>query len=92
VPRITVLLPLQLSRAAGGMREVEVEAMTVGEALASLRGTHSALAHLILQDSDEPRRAVALFLNEENVLTLGRLETPVAAGDRLSVLLPVAGG
>ena len=87
-----VLLPLQLSRAAGGTREVEVEGRTVGEALASLRGTHPSVAHLILQESDEPRRAVALFLNDEDVRTLGRLEAPVADGDRLSVVLPVAGG
>ena len=69
-----------------------MEGRTVGEALASLRGTHPRVAHLILQDSDEPRRAVALFLNDEDVRTLDRLETPVAGGDRLSVVLPVAGG
>ena len=92
MPRIVVILPTPLRRAAGGTREVDGEGETVAEALSSLRRLHPAVARLILQESDAPRPGVALFLNEVDVRSLERLDSPLAPGDRLSVILPMAGG
>jgi molybdopterin converting factor small subunit len=50
------------------------------------------VARLILQESDAPRRGVSLFLNETAVRDLAGLGAPLAPGDRLSVVLPIAGG
>ena len=92
MPQIVVILPTPLRRAAGGTREVEAEGERVGEALSSLRRLHPAVARLILQESDAPRPGVSLFLNEVDVRSLERLDSPLAPGDRLSVVLPMAGG
>ncbi len=92
MPRIVVILPTPLRRAAGGTREVDAEGETVAEALSSLRGLHPAVARLILQESDLPRPGVRLFLNVTDVRALGGFDTPLAPGDRLSVVLPMAGG
>jgi molybdopterin converting factor small subunit len=92
MPQIVVILPTPLRRAAGGAREVEAEGETVAEALASLRRLHPAVAHLILRESDVPRPGVNLFLNAADVRSLSRLDSPLAPGDRLSIVLPIAGG
>jgi molybdopterin converting factor small subunit len=92
MPRIVVILPTPLRRAAGGTREVEAEGETVAEALSSLRRLQPAVARLILQESDAPRPGVSLFLNETAARDLGGLGAPLAPGDRLSVVLPIAGG
>ena len=92
MPGIVVILPTQLRRAAGGTREVYAEGETVAEALSSLRRLHPAVARLILQESDAPRPGVSLFLNATDVRSLDRPDSPLAPGDRLSVVLPIAGG
>ena len=92
MPRIVVILPTPLRRAAGGTREVDAEGETVGQALSSLRRLHPAVARLILHESDDPRPGVSLFLNVTDVRALGGLDAPLAPGDRLSVVLPIAGG
>lgn len=92
MPPIVVTLPSPLRSAAGGTREVTAEGDTVGAALASLRGTHATLAHRILNDLDRPRPGVKLFLNDTDVRALAELNTPLTPGDRLAVVLPLAGG
>ena len=92
MPLIVLEVPSPLRRAAGGTREVAAEGETVAEALASLRGSRPALARLILQDSHAPRPGVSLFLNGTQLEAAGRLEATLAPGDRLAVLLPIAGG
>lgn len=89
---VVVSLPAPLHRAAGGQGEVLVEGDTVATTLASLRERYPAAARLFLGGTGEPRRGVSLFLNGTDVRSLGRLETPVQPGDRLEVVLMLAGG
>jgi sulfur-carrier protein len=92
MPRILVVVPSPLRRTVGGVPEVEAEGETVPGALASLRSRHPALAHLVLQDDDQPRPGVKLFLNGEDLRGAGRLEASLSPGDRLSLVLAIAGG
>ena len=89
---LLVLLPAPLHRAAGGVGELEAEGETVGAALASLLERHPVVARLFLAEGGVPRRGVGLFLNGHDVRALRQLETPVAPGDRLAVVLLMAGG
>jgi len=89
---ILVTLPTPLHRAAGGVGDLAVEGETVALALASLRHGHPALARLFLRESNEPRRGVGLFLNGCDLRTLDHLDTRVKPGDRLEVVLLMAGG
>ena len=92
MPKIAVTLPAPLHRAAGGTGELTAEGDTVAAALASLRRDHPRVARLFLKDSDEPRGAVRLVLNGSDVRVLEGLGTPLKEGDRLAVVLLMAGG
>lgn len=92
VDSVVVSLPAPLHRAAGGQGEVLVEGDTVAAALASLRERHPVAARLFLGGAGEPRRGVSLLLNGIDVRSLARLQTPLQPGDRLEVVLLIAGG
>ena len=92
MPSIHVTLPVPLRRAAGGPGDLTAEGDTVGAALASLRRGYPRAVRLFLREGDEPRSGVSLFLNGTDVRTLGGLDTPLEEGDRLVVVLLMAGG
>lgn len=92
MPTVTVALPSPLRRAAGGAGELSAEGGTVAAALASLGGTHPVVARLLLKENGAPRAAVLLALNGVDVRRLDGLQTGLKEGDRLEVLLLVAGG
>ena len=89
---LLVVLPAPLHRAAGGAGELVAEGDTVGGALASLHERHPVVARLFLAEGGVPRRGVGLFLNGCDLRTLDQLDTPVKPGDRLEVVLLMAGG
>ena len=92
VPGIVVTLPAPLHRAAGGRGELVAAGETVADVLAALRRDHPVVARLFLKETGEPRGAVRLVLNGSDVRALQGLETPLKEGDRLAVVLLVAGG
>lgn len=92
MPTILVTLPTPLQLAAGGVGELVAEGETVAVALASVRAGHPAVARLFLNESNEPRRGVSLFLNGSDLRSLAGLGTPLKPADRLAVVLLVSGG
>ncbi len=92
MPAVSILLPAPLHGAARGVGELEADGETVGAVLASLLERHPVVARLFLAKGGVPRRGVGLFLNGHDVRALRQLDTPVAAGDRLAVVLLMAGG
>ena len=89
---VVVALPAPLHHAAGGRGELAAEGDTVAAALASLRERHPAVARLFLRPNGEPRRGVTLLLDDSDVRSLSGLDTPLKTGDRLTVVLLMAGG
>lgn len=89
---VTVRIPAQLRTLTGGLGEVSVEGGTVREALASLDAAHPGMGERLLDEEGRLRRFVNLFLADEDVRFLEGLDTPVAAGQTLSVVPAVAGG
>jgi molybdopterin synthase sulfur carrier subunit len=92
MPIILVTLPAPLHRAAGGAGELVAEGETVAIALASLRQGHPTVTRLFLEKGNGPRRGVSLFLNGRDLRTLDGLDTVLRPGDRLEVVLLMAGG
>lgn len=92
MPSILVTLPAPLHRVAGGVGELVAEGETLALALAALRESRPAVTRLFLDEGNAPRRGVSLFLNGRDVRTLEGLDTPLQPGDRLSVVLLMAGG
>jgi MoaD family protein len=89
---VTVRVPAQLRTLTGGSSELPVEGATVGEVLQALDAAHPGFAERLFDDGGGLRRFVNVFLDDEDVRFLGGLETPVAAGQTVSIVPAVAGG
>ncbi len=85
-------LPPPLRRFAGGDPEVAVEGGDVASLLESLAARYPQLAQRLLDDSGQVRRFASLYLNGVDVRRLGGPRCPVGPGDRLAVVLALAGG
>jgi molybdopterin synthase sulfur carrier subunit len=88
---VEVRLTANLQRLAGGQRSLQVEAGTVGELLDRLEALFPGFKQNILEDG-QLRRFVNIYLNDEDIRFLQRLETPLRDGDVVSILPALAGG
>jgi sulfur-carrier protein len=82
-----VRLPSLLAREAGGQREFEVEAATLGDALRSL-----PVSDLCLDEHGELRRLVNVFVDGEDVRHGAGLDTPLGDDSQVLVVTAIAGG
>lgn len=89
---VTVRIPTQLRELTAGEGEIVLEATTVREAISGLETLHPGIGERLLDDGGQLRRFVNVFLADEDVRFLEGLDTPVAAGQTLSVVPAVAGG
>ncbi len=87
-----VRIPTQLRPLADGASEVSVDGDTVGQVLKNLEAQHPGFGERLFDDEGKLRRFVNVFLAEEDVRFLQGLDTPIAAGQTLSIVPAVAGG
>lgn len=89
---VTVRLPTLMRSHAGGQSEVSAEGATVGEVVDDLiRQFPGTSTHLKSADGGM-HKFVNVYVNDEDVRYLQKLDTPVADGDKVSILPAVAGG
>ncbi|MGD9796582.1 MAG: MoaD/ThiS family protein [Acidimicrobiia bacterium] len=89
---VTVRLPTVMRSNAGGQTEVSAEGATIGEVVDDLiRQFPGTATHLRAPDGGV-HKFVNLYLNDEDVRYLQKLDTPVGDGDKISILPAVAGG
>jgi sulfur-carrier protein len=88
---VTVKIPTQLRAVTGGEAELEVEGVTVGEALDAVFDQHDGLRDRITQDGDL-RRFVNVYVSGEDIRFQDGLSTPISEGDEVTILPAVAGG
>src|SRR5919107_520690 len=89
---VTIIIPTALRQYAGGQSEIEVEAGTAGEALASLTSRHAELRKHLYNDQDKLRSFVNIYLNDEDIRHASGPDTPVRDGDTLMIVPSIAGG
>ena len=82
-----IKLPSLLAREAGGQREFESDAATLGDALRAL-----PVRNLCLDEHGELRRLVNVFVDGDDVRGGGGLETPLRADSQVLVVTAIAGG
>ena len=87
-----IIVPGPLQEHTGDQKRVTVQAATVGEALAALVARYPALAEHVFTAEGTIRPSLHLFLGEREVHNLQGPETPLAATDRLIMVLPIGGG
>jgi MoaD family protein len=89
---VSVRLPTVLRAAANGDTAVTVGGSTVGEVVDSLVTRFPAMKPNLIADDGTLHRFVNVYVNDEDVRYLDRLDTTVAEGDEISILPAVAGG
>ena len=87
----TVRIPPTLRQDVGGARELSGEGSTVREVLEDLGARHPALADRIWEDGGLAEY-VNVYLDGEDIRTLGGVDAPVATGSSLILLPAMAGG
>jgi molybdopterin synthase sulfur carrier subunit len=89
---VAVRLPTVLRSAAGGASTVAVEGDDVGEVFDDLVRQHPDLRAQLLTDSGELHRHLNVFLNDDDIRYLGKLDAKVGDGDTVTLMPAVAGG
>jgi len=89
---VTVRIPTQLRNLTGGVGELQLDGTTVGQVLRALDSAHPGMGERLFDGDGSLRRFVNVFLADEDVRFLGGLDTPVTAGQTISVVPAVAGG
>jgi molybdopterin synthase sulfur carrier subunit len=89
---VQVRIPTPLRKYTGGAEVVQAEAATVGALLVDLDKRNPGIRERICDDGGAVRRFVNIFVNGEDIRFLQNLDTPVKAGDEVSVVPAIAGG
>ena len=77
----------------GHLKEaVEAHGATIGDLLADLTRKHAGLKAHLYNDQGKLRSFVNIYLNDEDIRYLQKEQTPVSAGDTISIIPSVAGG
>lgn len=89
---VEVRVPTVLRPATGGLATLACEGATVGEVFDDLIGRHPGLKGQLLGESGELHRHLNVFLNDDDIRYLGKLDAKVGDGDTLTLMPAVAGG
>ena len=89
---VEVLIPSPLRKLTGGVAEVRAAGGSVRELLDNLTAEHQGLRERLFDDDGRIRRFINLYVNEKDIRHLDGLDTPVADGDRVSIVPAIAGG
>jgi molybdopterin converting factor small subunit len=87
-----ILIPTPLRPYTDKKEAVEAEGATVGDLLADLTKKHAGLKNHLFNDQGKLRSFVNIYLNDEDIRYLQKEQTPVSAGDTISIIPSVAGG
>jgi molybdopterin converting factor small subunit len=89
---VDVRIPNILRPSAGGASVVVAEGETVGEVFSDLVRQHPGLEAQLLTPEGDLHRHLNVFLNDDDIRYLGRLDAKVSGSDTLTLMPAVAGG
>ncbi|HLH46390.1 MAG TPA: ubiquitin-like small modifier protein 1, partial [Acidimicrobiales bacterium] len=89
---VAVRLPAILRPAAEGEAVVRADGSTVGEVFADVVRKHPALESQLLTPEGQLHRHLNVFLNDDDIRYLGKLDAKVGGDDTLTLMPAVAGG
>jgi sulfur-carrier protein adenylyltransferase/sulfurtransferase len=87
-----ILIPTPLRPFTDKKDAVDAEGKTIGELLTDLTTRHSGLKAHLYNDQGKLRSFVNIYINDEDIRYLQKEQTPVKAGDTVSIIPSVAGG
>lgn len=89
---IKILIPTPLRPFTDKLDTVEVSGATVGELLQNLTSQYGGLKQHLYAADGKLRSFVNIYVNDDDIRYLQKNETPVKAGDTVSIIPSVAGG
>jgi molybdopterin synthase sulfur carrier subunit len=88
----TVRIPTPLRKLTNNEEVVQVNAGTIGEAIAELQSRYPGIRERLVDDKGDVRRFVNVYVNEEDIRFLKNQQTPLQDGDEISIIPAIAGG
>jgi sulfur-carrier protein len=92
VVTVEVRLPNILRANAGGEASVKADGVTIGEVFDDLAINYPGLRGSLFTPEGEMHRHLNVFLNDDDVRYLGKLDAKVGDGDVVTLMPAVAGG
>ena len=89
---VKVRIPSPLRSYTGGADIVESDGASVGDVLNALKAKASGIETRLFKTPGQLNRFVNVYLNDEDIRFLKNLDTPVKAGDEISIVPAIAGG
>ena len=89
---VQVKIPTPLRKYTAGNGGVEAEGGTVSALVDDLERRYPGIKERICDENGQVRRFVNIFVNGEDIRFLSHLDTPLKAGDELSIVPAIAGG
>jgi len=89
---ITIRIPGALRRYTDNQASIQSSGETVSQALNSACIQFPDLKGQLFDASEQVRRFVNIYANEEDIRYLSGLDTPVSAGDVITLIPAIAGG
>jgi molybdopterin converting factor small subunit len=89
---VEIRLPTILRQDAGGQATVQANGGTLGEVFEDLVRQFPNLAGKVVTDDGTLHKFVNVYVNDDDVRYLDKLDTKVAGDDVVSILPAVAGG
>jgi sulfur-carrier protein len=91
-PSITLHVVGPLRMYCAGATQLPISAHTIRAALEDLERSQSALYRNVCDETGKVRKHLNLFVNSDNMRDLNGVDTPLSAGDVLTILPAVSGG
>jgi molybdopterin synthase sulfur carrier subunit len=89
---VEVRIPTMLRPSVGGAATVSAEAGTVGQIVDFLLAEYPALGGQVVTEDGSLHKFVNVYVNDDDIRYLDKLDTKVGDGDTLSIIPAVAGG
>jgi molybdopterin converting factor small subunit len=89
---VKIIIPTPLRPYAGKQESIELQATTVGEALAGLTSRFGDLKKHLYSDDGRLRSFINVYVNDEDIRYLQKDQTSVREGDTISIVPSIAGG
>ena len=89
---VEVRIPTVFRKFTNQQSSVELEPGTIADLVDQLEGRFPGMRSQLITDDGDLHRFVNVYLNDEDVRYLNKLETKTSEGDVISLLPSVAGG
>ena len=89
---VLVRIPTPLRAVTKGQGELKAEATTIQELIDRLDQEYTGIKARLCEETGNIRRFINVYVNEEDIRFLQGTETPLKAGDEVSIVPAIAGG